>query len=508
MRPPERMAALAAALALGSCATSALDMAPERPDKPWTPATTAAGAPIAGAPGVSGGAGGYVLPPDPALRVLPASPEVDPAKTYSLPQLIDLAESTNPMTRVAWNDARRVALAAGVAESAYLPRVSASLVGGYQATNGSDTTAGVNLAGAGSTHGAISAVSVEWLLFDFGERAAVVEAAKQASFISNVAFTAAHQQVIYEVSLGYYRYEGARAKLGTAKQSLANAEAVQAAAEERFKRGVGTVVESDQTQQATAQARLAAVQAGGGAEDAYLALLSAVGVSPLAKIRIAGAANRTFSPSMLKPVEGVVAQSIARRPDIQSAYAAEKASLAKVKATEAEFLPKVFTSATGSYNPGSLQVTALPGLGEASSTVNINNNRLGAAILAGVSVPVYDGGTRLAALKQAQADADSASAKLDQIRNNAVRQIVAADNALRTSLSAVAAAKALVSASHTTFDAALAAYRNGLGSITDATVAETQLLQAKYAYTDAYNAVLTAAATLALASGALGAAPG
>ena len=28
---------------LASCATSALDMAPERPDRPWTPATTADG---------------------------------------------------------------------------------------------------------------------------------------------------------------------------------------------------------------------------------------------------------------------------------------------------------------------------------------------------------------------------------------------------------------------------------------------------------------------------------
>ncbi|RBP08704.1 outer membrane protein TolC [Roseiarcus fermentans] len=508
MRPPERMAALAAALALGSCATSALDMAPDRPDKPWTPATTAAGEPIAGAPGVSGGGAGYVLPPNPALRALPASPEIDSAKTYTLPQLIDLAESTNPATRVAWNDARRSALAAGVAESAYLPRVSASVVGGYQATNGSDSTAGVNLAGAGSSHGAISVVSVEWLLFDFGERAAVVEAAKQASFIADVAFTAAHQQVIYEVSLAYYRCQGARARFATAKQSLANALAVEAAAEERFRRGVGTVVESDQTRQATAQARLALVQAEGGARDAYVAVLSAVGLSPLTTIRIADTGRRTFSPSMLKPVEGVIAAAIARRPDIQSAYAAQKAAVAKVRATEAEFLPKVFTSATGSYNPGSLDVTALPGLGAASSTVNINNNRLGAAILAGVTVPVYDGGTREAALKQAEADADSAGAKFDQIRNDAVRQIVVADNALRTGLAAVSAASALVSASQTTFDAALAAYRNGVGSITDATIAETQLLQAKLAYADSTNAVLTAAATLALATGALGGAPG
>ena len=70
---------------------------------------------------------------------------------------------------------------------------------------------------------------------------------------------------------------------------------------------------------------------------------------------------------------------------------------------------------------------------------------------------------------------------MTQIRDNAVRQIVVADNALRTSLSAYGAADALVAAAQTTFDAALAAYRSGVGSITDVTLAETQLLQARNA---------------------------
>ena len=58
-----------------------------------------------------------------------------------------------------------------------------------------------------------------------------------------------------------------------------------------------------------------------------------------------------------------------------------------------------------------------------------------------------------------------------------------------------------------TFDAALAAYRNGVGSITDVAIAERQLLVAKNAATDAYSTALSAAATLALVAGALGSAP-
>jgi outer membrane protein len=82
-----------------------------------------------------------------------------------------------------------------------------------------------------------------------------------------------------------------------------------------------------------------------------------------------------------------------------------------------------------------------------------------------------------------------------------------ARNTLKTSLSAYTASIALAAAAQTTFNAALAAYRNGVGTISDVTTAERQLLHAKNATTDAYSAALSAAATLALSAGLLGSAP-
>jgi outer membrane protein len=78
---------------------------------------------------------------------------------------------------------------------------------------------------------------------------------------------------------------------------------------------------------------------------------------------------------------------------------------------------------------------------------------------------------------------------------------------VKTSLSALAASEALASASQITFDATLDAYRHGVGSITDVTRAETALLEALNASTDAYSAALISAATLALSLGTLGASP-
>jgi outer membrane protein len=497
---------LLAALTLGGCATSALDMAPQRDDMPWAPATNAAGAILPG-PEVRGEGTSYVLPSNPALAAIPPPPAIDPNRSYSLAELIDIAESNNPQTRIAWDEARKAALAAGIAESSYLPDITASAVGAYQYSSGGSSVQGFNVGGNFQGHGMISAISLRWLLFDFGERSAIIEAAKQVSAISNIAFTQAHQLVIYNVSLAFYAYVAARARAVSATQSLQNAQAVQAAAEARYRHGVGTAVDVAQARQGTAQANLAVVQTRGTVEDAYLTLLTAMGISPLTKMKIADLAPRHLSPALNAPVHTIVAEALARRPDMLSAYAAQQASLANVRAAQAEFLPKIFLSATGAYNSGGLNVTSIPAIGQQAATGNISGNHRTGTILAGLIVPIYDGGTRAAILKQAEAGADSADATLAKARDETIRQVVGAENALQTSLAAYSASVALAGAAQTTYDAAFSAYQKGVGSITDASLSETQLLQAQDTATDAYSAVLSAAATLAFTTGALGSAP-
>ena len=274
------------------------------------------------------------------------------------------------------------------------------------------------------------------------------------------------------------------------------------------------MVEAAQTRQATAEARLAEVQAEGAAQNAYLALISAIGISPMTRLTIADISRRRLPSSLTESIESFVSKSLARRPDVLTGYAAVQASIAGLRAAQAEFLPKVFASGTGTRLSGSLNVTAIPGIDQQLPIVNLPSNQLGVSIqqlggtaLVGATVPLYDGGSRAALLEQARDRVDKAETTLTQIRNEATRQIVVARNTLKTSLSAYSASTALAAAAQTTFDAALTAYRNGVGSITDVTLAERQLLVAKNAATDAYSTALSAAATLALAAGVLGSAP-
>ncbi|WP_035879634.1 TolC family protein [Cupriavidus sp. BIS7] len=489
---------------LAGCATSALELAPEQPDRPWQPVTKASGEIVAGKPQPSTRPPDYTLPANSALATIAPPAALDATHAYTLPELIDLAESANPLTRVAWNDARNAALAAGIAKSSYLPQISASALGGYQNGHGSVST-GLGAVGANSSgHGGVGVLSLQWLLFDFGERAGIIDAAEQTSIAANIAFTAVHQRIIHDVSVAFYRYQAARTRAGTVQQAMENADAVLTAAKSRYQRGIGTVVEVAQATQNRAQTNLAMVQAQGAQTDAYLALVTAIGISPLSKPRIAEMPARPLSPALHGSIEQIVESAIARRPDVLGAFAVERANQARVKAAEAEFLPKVFMSAFTSYASGGSSISAIPAVGQQAPTVNLNGYRYGASVFLGVTVPIYDGGLRSAVLAQARNDADSASTKLTRAKEESVRQIVVSQSALETSLAAYEAARALADAAQTTYDAAFAAYRKGVGTVTDANLAQNQLLLAQNASADAYSGALSAAAALALATGAIG----
>ena len=220
---------------LVGCATSSIEMAPDQPDRPWVPATNAAGEIIPGgkAPPEQAAGATFLLLVNSELAEVPSPFRLNRTRTYSfsLADLIDIAQSNNPLTRSAWNRARDVALAAGIAKSTYLPRLTAAAIGGYQL---SQIAGPLGTTVTNQLRGTISLVSFDWLLFDFGQRAAVVEAASQASVISNIGFTAAHQpDPSATSSSAFYANAAARARVGNVVQSLENAKSVQAAAEDR-----------------------------------------------------------------------------------------------------------------------------------------------------------------------------------------------------------------------------------------------------------------------------------
>jgi outer membrane protein TolC len=496
---------------LAGCASSSLSLAPEAPDVPYKPEA-------APSKFTSTGARDFGLEPLPDLQFDDAPAGLDAGHVYSLAELIDLAQTSNPETRVAWERARQAALAVGIVKAFYLPMMSATAIGGYQHTSGSnEVTAsnsgiGVGLSnpGAANTNGTVTGVGLQWLLFDFGQRDAFKEAAVNLSLASNLLFNGAHQKIIYDVSRNFYEYTSARQRVAIAEKTRAESARLLDVATEKFRNGVGTVVETAQARQLLTQADFNLVQARGAERDIYHALIAAIGVSPEAHLRIADVSGRPLSTASMIPVDKLIAAAIARRADVQASYAAAKAAHAGIAAAQAEFMPKVFLSASGSYVTGGLNITSMPSLNlgaMGSQSVPVSGgsslNASNAAVLGGVSIPIYDGGIRDARLREAQSRNDAAEAMLQRLQQSAATEIVTADDALRSSLAAYQAASVLVSASRTTEDAAFTAYKSGAGALPAAIEAEKALLMARLAQEQAHGTALIAAATLAFATGKL-----
>ena len=60
----------------------------------------------------------------PPARSVPAIVP-DPGKTYTLPELVNVAEQNNPETRVAWENAKARAAELGISKSTLYPTVAA-----------------------------------------------------------------------------------------------------------------------------------------------------------------------------------------------------------------------------------------------------------------------------------------------------------------------------------------------------------------------------------------------
>ena len=117
MRRPDQLGLLWVVALLAGCATSSLNLAPAAPNVPWTPTTTSDGAIEAGkaASASAPKSNSYVLPSNPTAAGQVAAPiDLDKSHPYTLAELIDLAQSHNPSTRVAWENARDAALATGI----------------------------------------------------------------------------------------------------------------------------------------------------------------------------------------------------------------------------------------------------------------------------------------------------------------------------------------------------------------------------------------------------------
>ena len=486
---------------VGSAAGGSKDSAAPAPDRPWS------------APGLA------EHQADLQSRHLEVgnTGQVNPHKVYELPDLIDLAQQLNPATKISWQRAKEALAAVGLKEVTFYPLLSAAAASGYTRLFAPLPSLNVNQAAlvrAIATHGsAASAItlqdngdtahldllgqttlSLKWLLFDFGERAAAVKSARETLLIANVAFNATHQRLVFEVSRNFYAYNNERDAVRVAQSSLDTARSVNEAVDARFQHGLATKPELLQAREQLAQSQFDLQKALGAQSDSRVELLISVGLRPSVNIQIADNFVGSLPTNIQTPVSELVEHALQQRPDMIAAVANIHAKEADISQIRASYFPKL--SAVGNL-----------GYGEERLSLGRNNNfDAGAPTFGGglaVEVPLFDGFLRREELSAAESALGEANSQLQQSSDQAVREVWQAYTDLHTAINSETAADALVKASQEAYEAVLSSYKQGFSTYTEVVTNETRLTSARNSLFQSRSAIHTAATALALALGDL-----
>lgn len=413
---------------------------------------------------------------------------IEPGKTYSLAELIDLAEAHNPETRVAWERARAQAAALGIARSELYPALSAVAL---TSVDREEVPFGAQF--YRQTLPAFQAsLELNYTIFDFGARRGRIAAESAQVLGANFAFNDVHRKLVYQVEEAYYRLLNASGQEGAARASLANAQAVQQAAEERLKNGLATLPDVLEARSATAQAQYDLQSVLGLEEIARGDLATALGAPATTTIRVQPLSETPTPDSIGETVERAILRALDQRPDLQELVARVRLADARRKEAQAAFYP----SLTFRANPSAQSLYMLQ-----------QNLPWGhtAALTGGVALSlnwtVFDGGARKSRLTQAEAERRGAEAQVNATRDRIEDEVWTGYSNLSTAFRQREAALALLDAATQSYAAALESYNYGVRNLLDVTAAQKVLAQARSADILARTQVLTALADLAFRVG-------
>ncbi len=420
---------------------------------------------------------------------------IDPHRPYRLEELIDIAETNNPHTRIAWERAKQAAEGVGIARSEYYPHLAgAALFGDARFINPFPKP----LAPLGYTMvedpSIDTGLAVEYTVFDFGRRRAQLDSSKAQQLAAAASFQRANQDVAYGVVVAYYNLVTAQERLAAIQQILATARTTQSAAEAQLANGRATLPDVLNAKAGTAHAEYDLQKSLGAEEIARVRLREALGVEPSDAIAVEKPAGIPDLSAVSTSVAGFVETALQDRPDLKSLAEKLQAAGAEVRKARSAYRPTVEFESNGS-SQSIWPTVSQPSLGDTTQFV----------WSAGIQLKwnLFDGGLRRHEVLRRTSEQRQAGEEVREKSDAITRETWVAYIEFGTAVRQKEAAQTLLQAATTSYDASLDAYRYGVKNLVDLVNAEAQLAAARLADVEARSAVLTSAANLGYTTGDL-----
>lgn len=395
-----------------------------------------------------------------------------------LADAVDVALCNNPQTRESWANAKVQAAEVGIARADYLPSVDAAVVLQRNETRNTSSSGGqTDLNGA---------LTFNYLLFDFGGRDATLEQARQSLLAADWSHNATLQTVLLNAVQAYYQLyaaqEAVASVLAAEKASLNSLDATRA----RQRAGTATRADVLQAQTAYSQSQLNRTQAQGDAATARGVLANTLGLSAEQPLTIATPPDLEARQVAERAVSQLIELARTRRPELAAAQAQVRAAQSNIKVQESAGKPTV------SLFAGLGATASAPGLDPGTGSIGLQ-----------VRIPLFTGYQSTYQILQARDQLEVQAATRDRLATDVSLDVWRAYQDLQTQGQSLTTTEELVASAQESYNAALARYKAGVGTIIDLLNAQSALASAQLQRIQARYRWNLAKVTLARAIGVL-----
>ncbi|MBK1679250.1 TolC family protein [Rhodocyclus tenuis] len=416
-------------------------------------------------------------PPAAASNGLPCQ-EPTAEHALSLVNVVDEALCHNPQTREAWANARWRAAQVGVAQAAWLPTLAATL-------STSRIRPDTSLAREDYNQQK-SALTLSWLLWDFGGRSATLESARQLLAAASETQSSTLQSVFLAAVQAFYQVHANTAALAATRESERAAGESLRAAEARYRVGTGTPADRLQAQTAYSQATLARISAEGSLQTAYGTLANVIGRDAQRAAPLAPVLDPAPDARFERDVGALIDEARRQRPDLRASEAQLASAEADIAAARAAGLPTLSLVAAANNTDSSLGSTTRDG-------------SLGVR----VDIPVFSGFATHYRVRSAEEQRAIKAAQLEKTRLQVSLDVWNAYQNLVTATQSVKSAADLLASAEQSARVARGRYEAGVGTLIELLNAQSALASARLQDVQAKFAWRTGRATLAQAIGVL-----
>ena len=429
---------------------------------------------------------GKRVSPAPNLRWEPTQPlpavlapslalELPGAAALTLPELTEYALRNNPKTRQAWFAARAAAAGIGIEQADLLPQ----LTGTYSLNRSQQISAQTGTVIPWQTRYG-PAVTLSYVLFDFGARLSQIDAAEYKLLAANLTQNRVLQDVVFQVEQAYYQLLGFESLVRANEQSLKNSQTALEAAQKRRESGLATVADVYRAETAVAQAQLNLTKSKGDFEKARGNLAAAVGLPVNQSLSVQTLQGAPQLREITESMNDLLERAKLNRPDLVAAEAQARAARATASSAVKSGLP-------------SITVT-----GNAGRT-SFNDNRPTAdsySLVVNLNIPIFTGFRDTYTIRQAEAQVSQAEAARDVLFRQTQLDVWQAYYDLQTAAGGITSTEAQVKSAEQTSQATLARYQAGFGSILDLLTAQQDESNARVQRIQSYLDWFTALARL------------